>query len=53
MQTSEEMAAFIAGLNQDKENLSEITRKTLEESQKTYDLNKKSQVKNMQSIQSW
>ncbi len=41
MQTSEEMAAFIAGLNQDKENLSEITRKTLEESQKTYDLNKK------------
>lgn len=41
MQTSEEMAAFIAELNLNKENLSEITRKTLEESQKNYDLNKK------------
>jgi carboxypeptidase Taq len=43
MSTSEEMAAFIAHLlsNDTKTQLSEITRKTLEECKKTYEKNKK------------
>ncbi|MBC1935403.1 carboxypeptidase M32 [Listeria grandensis] len=41
MKVSEEMAAFIAGLWVQKENLSDVTRRSLEECKKEYDLNKK------------
>ncbi|MBC1473377.1 carboxypeptidase M32 [Listeria grandensis] len=40
MKVSEEMAAFIAGLWVQKENLSDVTRRSLEECKKEYDLNK-------------
>ncbi|WP_018660300.1 carboxypeptidase M32 [Heyndrickxia acidiproducens] len=41
MSTSEKMAAFIAGLTPQKDRLSAITAKTLEECRKEYDRNKK------------
>lgn len=41
MKVSEEMAAFIAGLWVEKGHLSDVTRRSLEECKKEYDLNKK------------
>ncbi|MBC2309769.1 carboxypeptidase M32 [Listeria booriae] len=41
MKVSEEMAAFIAGLWLEKDGLSDVTRRSLEECKKEYDLNKK------------
>ncbi|AQY50825.1 hypothetical protein UE46_07075 [Listeria weihenstephanensis] len=41
MKVSEEMAAFIAGLWVEKANLSDVTRRSLKECKKEYDLNKK------------
>ncbi|KIL48015.1 carboxypeptidase M32 [Jeotgalibacillus campisalis] len=41
LSTSDEMASFIAGLSSHKEELSEITVKTLEECQQEYERNKK------------
>lgn len=48
MSTSEEMAAYIASLSGVSEELSEITKKTLEECKKNYDLNKKIPAKEYQ-----
>ncbi|STY42784.1 Putative metalloprotease ypwA [Listeria grayi] len=53
MKTSTEMAAFIAELAPVKEQLDEVTRKTLEVSQKEYEWNKKSRRKNMPLIPNW